>query len=212
MALVPPPRRRSRFLGEQRDITDPEAAMLVARQTMERPCSVRQQPDSQQPLGAEDVVDSHLGKVVVSVCGGGLMSPTVLFVHPVSTPSTEPGRALYFELHPVSWADQSTPWGEGPGRQAGATRHVALSDRRPCRYMQNGGSDGGVGLQLHGGIAQRNAPDPSQVEPSANDREMVADFESVVARREEHLARTRDRGDEESRGEARHSQCSTSDL
>jgi hypothetical protein len=44
MALVPPPWRRSRFLGEQRDITDPEAAMLVAGQTTERPCSVRQQP------------------------------------------------------------------------------------------------------------------------------------------------------------------------
>jgi hypothetical protein len=49
------------LLGEQQDITDPQPAVLVAGQTTERPCSVRQQPDSQQPLGAEDVVDSHLG-------------------------------------------------------------------------------------------------------------------------------------------------------
>ena len=32
------------FLGEQQDITDPKAAALVAGQTRERPCSVRQQP------------------------------------------------------------------------------------------------------------------------------------------------------------------------
>jgi hypothetical protein len=32
------------FLGEQQDITDPEAAVLVAGQTTERRCSVRQQP------------------------------------------------------------------------------------------------------------------------------------------------------------------------
>ena len=38
-----------------------------------------------------------------------------------------------------------------------------------------------MGLQLHGGIGQGNAPDPSQVEPSADDRQMVADFECFVA-------------------------------
>ena len=32
------------FLGEQEDITDPEAAVLVAGQTTERQCSVRRQP------------------------------------------------------------------------------------------------------------------------------------------------------------------------
>jgi hypothetical protein len=32
------------FLGEQQDITDPEATVLVAGQTTERRCSVRQQP------------------------------------------------------------------------------------------------------------------------------------------------------------------------
>jgi hypothetical protein len=31
------------FLGEQQDITDPEAAVLVAGQTTERRCSVRRQ-------------------------------------------------------------------------------------------------------------------------------------------------------------------------
>ena len=52
------------FLGEQQDITDPEEVVLVGGQTMECPCSVRQKLDSQQPLGAEDAVDSHLGKVM----------------------------------------------------------------------------------------------------------------------------------------------------
>jgi hypothetical protein len=33
------------FLGEQQDITYPEAAELVAGQTTEQRCSVRQQPD-----------------------------------------------------------------------------------------------------------------------------------------------------------------------
>jgi len=32
------------FLGDQQDITNPEAAVLVAGQTTERRCSVRQQP------------------------------------------------------------------------------------------------------------------------------------------------------------------------
>jgi hypothetical protein len=32
------------FLGERPDITDPEAAVLVAGETTERRCSVRQQP------------------------------------------------------------------------------------------------------------------------------------------------------------------------
>jgi hypothetical protein len=32
------------FLAEQQDITDPEAAVLVAGQTTERQCSVRRQP------------------------------------------------------------------------------------------------------------------------------------------------------------------------
>ncbi len=32
------------FLAEQQDITDPEAAVLVAGQTTERHCSVRRQP------------------------------------------------------------------------------------------------------------------------------------------------------------------------
>jgi hypothetical protein len=32
------------FLGERQDITDPEAAVLVAGQTTERQCSVREQP------------------------------------------------------------------------------------------------------------------------------------------------------------------------
>jgi hypothetical protein len=32
------------FLGEQQDITDPEAAVLVAGQTTERQCCVRRQP------------------------------------------------------------------------------------------------------------------------------------------------------------------------
>jgi hypothetical protein len=31
------------FLGEQQDLTDPEAAVLVAEQTTVRRCSVRQQ-------------------------------------------------------------------------------------------------------------------------------------------------------------------------
>lgn len=32
------------FLGEQQDVTDPEAAVLVVGQTTERQCSVCQQP------------------------------------------------------------------------------------------------------------------------------------------------------------------------
>jgi len=36
------------FLGERQDIFDPEAAVLVAAQTTERRCFVREQPDSKR--------------------------------------------------------------------------------------------------------------------------------------------------------------------
>ena len=87
------------FLGERQDIFDPEAAVLVAGQTTERQCSVRQQPDSQQPLGAEDVVESHLGKVVFLIFVVDPSPPPCGSVHPVSTPSTPSApcsRAVYY--------------------------------------------------------------------------------------------------------------------
>jgi hypothetical protein len=63
------------FLGERQDIFDPEAAVLVAKQTTERRCSVSQQPVDDLPgpahldipLVLNGVVDYRVGKVRVLV-------------------------------------------------------------------------------------------------------------------------------------------------
>ncbi len=118
------------FLGERQDITDPEAAVLVAGQTTERQCSIRHQPVD-DPSGHTHLRPQR-GSRLSRWQGGGFRLGGLLQSHGVRLrpPSFQPvrcacprSRALYYR--------SVGQCGHTPGFYGGATRSVGSEPFAP---------------------------------------------------------------------------------